>query len=130
MRLTESQLRKTIRRLLVTELFVSPKKNKKADILKRVFDREGEWGSYGDPQGGTSYSGFGEFDHEEDASGHAHAAIAHIHDLASSAGVELDITAGDHEDEGDLSSSWDGDELEDPQVDYGSKLRRPDHGDF
>lgn len=124
MRLTESQLRKTIRKLLMTELFVSPKK-KKTSVIKRALDREEPLGGYyGDPQG------FGEFDEEEDPAGHAHAAIAHIHDLASAAGAELDITSGDHGDEGDLSDSWDGDELEDPHLDYGQHMHRPDRGDW
>ena len=38
-------------------------------------------------------------DYEDDATGKAHAAIAAIHDLASAAGVELDVTAGDVEPE-------------------------------
>lgn len=121
MRLTELQLRKTIRKLLVTELFVSPKK-KKTSVLKRALDREEPLGGYyGDPMG------FGEFE-EEDPAEHAHSAISAIHDLASAAGVDLDDTDDTHGDEGDLSS-WDGDELEDPHVDYGQHMRRPDHLD-
>ena len=122
MRLTESQLRKTIRKLLVTELFVSPKK-KKTSVLKRALDRDEPLGGYyGDPMG------FGEFE-EEDPAEHAHHAISAIHDLASAAGVDLESIDGGHGDEGDLSSSWDGDELEDPHVDYGQHLHQPDHGD-
>jgi Mg2+ and Co2+ transporter CorA len=37
----------------------------------------------------------GHLDYEDDATGRAHDAIAAIHDLASAAGVELDVTAGD-----------------------------------
>ena len=41
----------------------------------------------------------GETDYEDDPEGRAHDAIAAIHDLASAAGVELDVTAGDAEDD-------------------------------
>ena len=44
----------------------------------------------------------GELDYEDDPEGRAHDAIAAIHDLASAAGVELDVTAGDAEDVGDV----------------------------
>ena len=48
----------------------------------------------------------GELDYEDDPEGRAHDAIAAIHDLASAAGVELDVTAGDAgvEDVGDVGS--------------------------
>ena len=71
MRLTETQLRNAIRALLMTELFVSPKKKREKKLgmganIKRVLDREPRSFSYGDPQGGTSYDGFGEFDETDE----------------------------------------------------------------
>ena len=81
-------------------------------------------GLYDDPTGPV---GFGEFDEDGEAEGRAHDAIDAIHDLAAAAGVDLD-DGHDHGAEDDLHH-WDGDELEDPHVDYGQKMRRPDHGD-
>ena len=120
MHLTENQLRKVVRNLLMNELFVKPK-NKKSSMVKDALSTDHPGGWYGDPQG------FGEFDEEGEAEGHAHDAIDAIHDLAAAAGVDLD-DGHDHGAEDDLHH-WDGDELEDPHVDYGQKMRRPDHGD-
>ena len=77
MRLTEVQLRKTVRALLIRELFVSPKKKKAAgkdglgmsSKLKKVLDREPSTFSYGDPEGGTSYAGFGDFEEDDSVGG-------------------------------------------------------------
>ena len=54
--------------------------------------------------GDESKSHPGELDYTDDPEGRAHDAIAAIHDLASAAGVELDVTAGDAgvEDAGDV----------------------------
>ena len=85
--------------------------------LKRIIREEHEdWGMGQDEKslthpGEEDYTGHagdeskthpGEEDYEGDPAGRAHDAIAAIHDLASAAGVELDVTAGDVEPEGEM----------------------------
>jgi hypothetical protein len=85
--------------------------------LKRIIREEHEdWGMGEDEQslthpGEEDYTGHkgdeskthpGEEDYEDDAAGRAHDAIAAIHDLASAAGVELDVAAGDVEPEDEM----------------------------
>mgnify|MGYP001284262134 CR=1 FL=1 len=85
-------------------------KSKLRRIVRRTINEEhADWGMGKDEDSRThhgekDYTGHkgdhskthpGELDYEDDAAGRAHDAIAAIHDLASAAGVELDVTAGD-----------------------------------
>jgi len=102
MRLTEAQLRHTIRDLLVKELFVSPKKRKDASIVRQFLDGSGDWSSYGGDQGSTSYTpdGFGEFDDADE-----------------------DLHHDESDDTDDISSNWDADELANPRLDYSRHVK-------
>ena len=61
MKLKESHLRNAIRNILLSELFVSPRK-KKASIVKRALDTVSTKGFYDDDPN----DGFGEFDEVDD----------------------------------------------------------------
>ena len=61
MKLKESHLRIAIRNILLSELFVSPRK-KKASIVKKALDTVTTGGFYDD----DPYDGFGEFDEADD----------------------------------------------------------------
>jgi hypothetical protein len=96
-RLSYRQLRRIIR-----EEFGGGAHEYKRDDGHRTGDVGGHYKDYEGAEGGNlgdeSKTDPGHLDYEDDATGKAHAAIAAIHDLASAAGVDLDISAGDAED--------------------------------
>ena len=62
MKLKETHLRATIRNILLSELFVSPRNRKKPSVLKRALDTRNTAGFYSD----DPYDGFGKFDEAEE----------------------------------------------------------------